>query len=46
VRCVDLVRCEFCSESSRRSELPLDVAPASPFIIFKGRARVTFVIKR
>jgi hypothetical protein len=25
---------------------PLDVAPASPFIVFNGRARVTFVVKR
>jgi hypothetical protein len=25
--------------------IPLDVAPASPFIAFKGRARVTFVVK-
>jgi hypothetical protein len=24
---------------------PLDVAPASPFIASKGRARVTFVVK-
>jgi hypothetical protein len=24
----------------------LDVAPASPFIASKGRARVTFVVKR
>jgi hypothetical protein len=23
-----------------------DVAPASPFIVFKGRAQVTFVVKR
>jgi hypothetical protein len=26
--------------------LPLDVASASPFIVFKGRTRVTFVVKR
>jgi hypothetical protein len=25
---------------------PLGVAPASPFIVSKGRARVTFVVKR
>jgi hypothetical protein len=25
---------------------PLDVAPASPFIVPKGRARVTFVVER
>jgi hypothetical protein len=24
---------------------PLDVAPASPFIDYKGRARVTYVVK-
>jgi hypothetical protein len=26
--------------------VPLDVAPASPFIVPKGRAQVTFVVKR
>jgi hypothetical protein len=36
--CVDLVRC--VSSSSR-----LNVAPASPFIVPMGRARVTFVVK-
>jgi hypothetical protein len=29
-----------------RSESPLDVALASPFIVPKGRARVTFAVKR
>jgi hypothetical protein len=33
--CADSVRC-----------FPLDVVHASPFIVFKGRARVTFVVKR
>jgi hypothetical protein len=44
--CADLVMCAFRSESSRRSELTLDVAPASPFIVFKGRTRVTFMVKK
>jgi hypothetical protein len=26
--------------------VPLDVAPASPFIVPKGRARITFMVKR
>jgi hypothetical protein len=29
-----------------RRESPLDVAPASPFIVPKGRARITFVVKK
>jgi hypothetical protein len=29
-----------------REVLLSDVAPASPFIVSKGRARVTFVVKR
>ena len=33
------VRCLFSKQG------PLDVAPASPFIVPKGRARVTFVVK-
>jgi hypothetical protein len=28
-----------------RRACPFDVAPASPFIVFKGRARVTFGVK-
>jgi hypothetical protein len=39
-RCVFLVFC-VCSIGG-----PFDVPPASPFIVFKGRARVTFVVKR
>jgi hypothetical protein len=35
---------EFVSIS--RHESPINVALASPFIVFKRRARVTFVIKR
>jgi hypothetical protein len=34
------------SVSIRHSELSLDVVPASPFIVFKERARVTFVVKK
>jgi hypothetical protein len=43
--CVDILARSVCvvSSSSRSS---LDVAPASPFIVSKERARVTFVIKR
>jgi hypothetical protein len=37
-----------CSHSELCSSLvvPLDVAPASPFIVPKGRAWVAFVVKR
>jgi hypothetical protein len=45
-----LRRCASSSTCSVRCDLiafsPLDVAPASPFIVFKGRAWVTFVVKR
>jgi hypothetical protein len=40
-----LVRCVLEQESVS-IEVPPDVAPASPFIVPKRRARVTFVVKR
>jgi hypothetical protein len=35
-----------CLVSSSSCPPPLDVAPASPFIVSKERARVTFMVKR
>jgi hypothetical protein len=41
-RCV----CVCLSEVCFRLVFSLDVAPASPFIVSKGRTQVTFVVKR
>jgi hypothetical protein len=40
------VSCLKESVSISRRESPLDVAPAFPFIVSKGRARVIFMVKR
>jgi hypothetical protein len=41
-----LGRCVFLGNKVTQSISLLDVAPTSPFIVPKGRARVTFVVKR
>jgi hypothetical protein len=40
-----LARC-VCVVSSSSRPSPLDVAPASPFIVSKEMTRVTFMVKR
>jgi hypothetical protein len=44
--CSWLVRCVLEQESISPPRVSLDVASTSPFIVPKGRARVTFVVKR
>jgi hypothetical protein len=41
-----LGRCVFLVDKMTQSISLLDMAPASPFIVPKGRVRVTFVLKR